>query len=75
MFADFEIQLDILDILEFFLILSHGTAKESVLMQFFLDTGLRVNHSVDGLVNLGVGIVVMEFLLNAFFGHFPCKLN
>ena len=74
-FADFEIQLDILDIFEFFLILSHSTAEESMFMQFFLDTGLRIDHGVDGLVNLGVGVVVMEFLLNAFFGHFPCKLN
>jgi hypothetical protein len=74
-FTNFEIQLDVLDILEFFLVLSHGTAEQSVLMQFFLDTSLRIDHGVDGLVNLGVGVVVMEFLLNAFFGHFPGKLN
>lgn len=75
MFTNFEIELDILDILDFFLILSHGTAEQAVLMQFFLDTSLRIDHGVDGLVNLRVGVVVVQFLLNAFFGHFPRKLN
>ena len=37
--ANFEVQLDILNVFKLFLVLSHGAADESMFVEFVLDSG------------------------------------
>lgn len=75
MLTDFEVELDVLYVCKLLFVVNHLTTDKTMLPKFLFDPILGVDQGINSLTNFRVGIVVMEFSLNPFFGELPCKLN
>jgi hypothetical protein len=74
-FAEFEVELDARDGFELFAVLMDGASDETVLVEDEVAAEVGVTQDVEGLVDFGGGVEVLQLLFQSLSRHLAPVLD